>query len=630
MEARAANAKRLAAIKGFAAGQKLLAATTALHEHALRAEANPQAKEAGALLAKRHELLSDEIKAFDELEKSPELMKASGLHLSEVNHMRAEVQGQLGEVHSRAFAETPLHLAGLEELIPGAQWKGSHDQIVAAIESAKHAGVTIDAKAPQGDRHTWHVELEGRPLEIVEREAPLVASGDGNAKDVGAHPVPGSKFTASSSSTHDHRSAPHESHSLDPAEHTGAAARVPGSNFVGTAPNRADITLAGVQGHAESAALLLNNAAEAVKPKGTTGLPFFNPVHNGDISINTGKAVVRVKFALMEAGEDVARHNYKQGDVVCTVFISSKARDIDVTRAIAHELSEIHGAAAGVATSKPSLRAGSTSEDLDVHDLGRRAEIQVLLYQAERDPAGTRGDHGEELRALVTHLGFDPKTIGADARAKRILGDDEVARVDEILNKPRIHIAKGNYAAKGRVVGQSWVFVLEVQLPSGRKHMLADGSIKLKPSPTEPGKFVPAEGQTLDFTLNNEADVDHRHYRVKLEGEGKLTDYVMAEAVKQFTAEFKSAPDMGGMLAWDNKSRFQHAYAEVMRDNPKLTPEAAANVAILKIPYGTARAAAGYDVAATTTGSTTILTGVPPRLVDVPDHVTAIAKPRKK
>jgi hypothetical protein len=160
--------------------------------------------------------------------------------------------------------------------------------------------------------------------------------------------------------------------------------------------------------------------------------------------------------------------------------------------------------------------------------------------------------------------------------------------------------------------------------------MLAEGSIQLKPSPTEPGKFVPAEGQTLDFTLNNEADVDHRHYRVKLEGAEKLTDYVMTEAVKQFTAEFKSAPDMGGMLAWDNKSRFQHAYAEVMRKNPKLTPQEAANAAILKIPYGSARADAGYDVTATATGSTTILTGVPPRLVDVPDHVTAIAKPRTK
>jgi hypothetical protein len=67
-----------------------------------------------------------------------------------------------------------------------------------------------------------------------------------------------------------------------------------------------------------------------------------------------------------------------------------------------------------------------------------------------------------------------------------------------------------------------------------------------------------------------------------------------------------------------------------MLKNPKLTPEAAANAAILKIPYGTARAAAGYDVTATATGSTTILTGVPPRLVDVPDHVIAIAKPRKK
>jgi hypothetical protein len=183
MEARAANARRLAAIKGFAAGQKLLIATTTLHEHALRAEANPQPKEAAELLARRHEVLSDEIKALDELEKSPELMKASGLRLWEVKQMRADVHGQFDEVHARAFAETSLHLAGLEELIPGAQWKGSHEQIVAAIESANHAGVKIDAKPPQGDGHTWHVELEGRLLDVVEREKPS-ATGDHGAPEL--------------------------------------------------------------------------------------------------------------------------------------------------------------------------------------------------------------------------------------------------------------------------------------------------------------------------------------------------------------------------------------------------------------------------------------------------------------
>ena len=50
---------------------------------------------------------------------------------------------------------------------------------------------------------------------------------------------------------------------------------------------------------------------------------------------------------------------------------------------------------------------------------------------------------------------------------------------------------------------------------------------------------------------------------------------------------------MRDMLAWDNKSRFQHAYVEVMRRNRKFTREAATNAAILNISHLTLRTLRG-------------------------------------
>lgn len=594
MEARMAGAKKLAAIKGFGAGQDLLASMTSLHERAARAEASHQTKESAELLAKRHEVLADEVKALEELEKSPEKMKAAGLRSYQVHQMKADVNAQLADVHTRAFAEVPFHLAGLEELIPGAQWKGSHDQIVEAIESARRSGVNIEAKPPQGDSRTWHVELEGRPLEIVER--------------VDAKRPAGAR-------------APHE-------DHVGAAERVPGSHFVGAGAGRKTLSLAEIHANADHAVTLLNGAASAVTHSPSAAAPFFTPLGTGEVAIIVPNGTnLRVKFEPMTAGDDVARHNYRAGQAerTCTVFVSEKARPEDLTRAIAHELAEVQSIAAGAKLATPAMQRGSTSEQLDAHDVGRKAEVQVLLYQAERAPTG---DTATELQALVTHLGFEPKTIGTDARAKRIFGDDDVARIDEVLNKPRIVIKAGDYTTKGEIVGDHWVFAIKAQLPNGKTTTVAEGSVKLKPSPTEPGKFVPDDTKTLDFMLDNQTDMASRRWRIKLEGAEKLSDHVIKSATEQFETKFGESPALGGMLAWDNKARFQHAYAEVMRKNPTMDPQAAADLAILQTPYGSARDGAGYDVKVTAKGTTQIVTGDPPRVANVPDQVTAVAKKR--
>lgn len=196
------------------------------------------------------------------------------------------------------------------------------------------------------------------------------------------------------------------------------------------------------------------------------------------------------------------------------------------------------------------------------------------------------------------------------------------------MNKPRITIKAGAYRQEGKIVGRSWLFEIKAKLPNGKETSVAHGSIKLKPNPAEPGKFVPDTAATLDFMLDNQVEIDHRQYRIKLEGQEKLNDYVMKEAIHQFENEFHSSPDLGGSLAWDNKASFQHAYAEVVRRNPGISSQDAAQAAILKTPYGNARDKAGYAITVNATGSIQIVTGDPPRLADVPENVTAIAKPK--
>jgi len=175
LEARLAAARKLAAIKGFAAGKKLLDATTELHAR-LRVKLSPQFWEAEALYEQRRKVFDLELATLRELLESPERMEAAGLHLSVVEHMAAEVEGQRDHLTYRNYAESPLHAARLEELIPGGPWTGSLEQIIEALEWARNMSELGAVKAPEGDSHTWHVALGKFTYELIERVDPHAES----------------------------------------------------------------------------------------------------------------------------------------------------------------------------------------------------------------------------------------------------------------------------------------------------------------------------------------------------------------------------------------------------------------------------------------------------------------------
>jgi hypothetical protein len=581
MEARAANAKRLAAIKGFAAGQKLLAATTALHEHALRAEANPEAKEAAALLAKRHEVLSDEIKALDELEKSPELMKASGLHLSEVKRMRTEVQGQLGEVHSRAFAETSLHLAGLEELILGALWSGTEAQVLEAIRTAHESGVSIKAKEdPKGGK--WYVEIEGRKVEISIRPdgKPPAKLTPAELESRGAHAVPGARF----------------------------------SGLATQGDPKAKLTLEQANERAYHAVTIL----DGVKKE------FLSIDPGGNIWVSVGAEHCLVDITIGDAMADVAQHTYTHGKKHARIKISEHARLEDVTRAVAHELAEIKGLmddATLKVTDKPALAKGSTTDKMQHHDLGRRAELEILRYELESQPS-RRAEILDEIDKLADHLGFDKKTIAADPRARKMLGDPIIKGIDLMNGKKRLKVSRSAmHEPESRVEHGNWEFHIMVDLPGMPDHMIAQGHAELDSS------GHPLEGP--NFSIDKRRTIDGSENRIDIEGINSLTDYALDEAIKAFTKDFGHPPsELPGSLGDDNKAIFQKEYAVQIEDGA--TPDVAKQRAAAKTPFVIARTRGerGYTNIKVDASKETvdIVLGHPPRIHKVPATIQITAR----
>lgn len=201
------------------------------------------------------------------------------------------------------------------------------------------------------------------------------------------------------------------------------------------------------------------------------------------------------------------------------------------------------------------------------------------------------------------------------------------------MNKPRIVLKPTVAHPKGEMVGSSWVFEIHVSVPGVKDPVsVVAGSIKMKPDLAHPGKFLVDETQTLDFVIRKTTEVNGREMRIEVEGHKQLTDYVMREAISQFEAEFHEKPVLGGQLAWDNKVAFQHAYAEIEQTasgaGKQLTRDQIADQAILKTRYGAARDKADYHVIARASGTTTIVTGNPPRLATVPDKIEPVARPK--
>lgn len=395
-----------------------------------------------------------------------------------------------------------------------------------------------------------------------------------------------------------------------------AAHEVPGSSFTG-------IALRGTKWPAISPELVGQHVQHAVAILDGPNESFLSIGDNGMPIVSVGPRYCEVDVVVGDATPDVATHTYKYGATRAHITVSEQARPEDLTRAIAHELAEIHALMAdgGRNTNdRAALVKGSTSSDLTHHDLGRKAELQVLLYELDNQPS-RQPEIASEMKKLIEHLGFDPATIEADPRAKRLLGKEIVKGIAQMGGRKRIRLPRS--ALEPRVQKpegsrKEWSFSLYAKLPNGKSQMVMQAHV-----------FVDGHGQPLsdpELAIDKRVAVDGTELRIDVEGINSLTDFVLDAVSRQFEQDFGHPPtELPGSLGDDNQAIFRRAY--VSEIDKGVDPQTAASRAAAKTPFVAARARRGYiDIKVTPTGTTKVTIGDPPRVRTVPEKVRVIAR----
>lgn len=131
------------------------------------------------------------------------------------------------------------------------------------------------------------------------------------------------------------------------------------------------------------------------------------------VAAGGGKRTVRVVVEpLVGDRPPVARYDDTAlaGNGEITVFLSDRAAEHHVERALAHELAEIEHRLQGGVQGDDALLPGSKGEDLTGHDVGRLAELEVVQRQLRDARAANQPDRVARLRTeiydLLVHLGL--------------------------------------------------------------------------------------------------------------------------------------------------------------------------------------------------------------------------------
>jgi hypothetical protein len=126
-------------------GKLLLTAGDELAALAANAETKPSEAATSEVFAKQHQVIEQELRVLELVEKNPALLRATpGIKLSikdvaaAIGQLRAEQRALQPEM--RRFV---LHAAGLEEIVPGSEYRGSAEQMRRAIEAAHTIGLPV-------------------------------------------------------------------------------------------------------------------------------------------------------------------------------------------------------------------------------------------------------------------------------------------------------------------------------------------------------------------------------------------------------------------------------------------------------------------------------------------------------
>lgn len=538
----------------------------------------PTSEEALSLLRKHHALVRDEHKLYVREHPNDKRRKA--------NDADAASDAEL--------LDASLQLSHLSPVVDGHIYEGTAQQIQEAFKAADDIGVSAWREWIP-DRGVWRVKSGRRMIEIHE----TLAAGN--------------------------KPKPHQSRH--------AAEEVPGSGFKGQNPGAPPVTIEQVQTAADEAMAILNYDTRKV------GQRFARSGGKIYITETNGSRQMVVSLRVGEPSTGPARHNYVDGANEVIVTVSREARPQDLRRALAHELAELHAIVDNPARNRDGAlheHARPTSQDqLAAHDVGRVAELRVLLYELVHAPA-RKSEVQHEITKLIEHLGFDLKTFGSDPRARRIFGEDvmSLAYDAKLVQKNRMPIELSvdkHVRDNGDQIGpytKEWLMHIEVPTGLNEPHLLVYAYAQL-----QNGK--PIEGP--EFGIENRSTVADIEWRVTMHKGGKsikLTEFALDEASRRFERRFGHAPQtLSGDLAFENKTIFQKAYiAEIDKmqmQRQRVDKKAAAEAALKQTPFYAARATRNYDVTLDAIKSWEQMPyGNPPALRDVPKdiHVIAVKK----
>jgi hypothetical protein len=145
-----------------AVGRGLVASAAKLQSLAKQVISTKQPNRALDLLNEHDKFLRKEIEAVDEaIRRSPKVS-------AELWAARDRLHTAAKDASSLGLTETKFALIGMEELIPGALWKGNKDQIQQAIQQAETDGQKPKVLHHDPGAKRWKVKIGDRTVEIQE------------------------------------------------------------------------------------------------------------------------------------------------------------------------------------------------------------------------------------------------------------------------------------------------------------------------------------------------------------------------------------------------------------------------------------------------------------------------------
>lgn len=126
------------------------------------------------LLAENRAILDEEAALLNKLGADP---AAVGLSQKELAGFSRDNTAARADTAKQGMDALPLRLAGVDEVIPGALWKGSSEQIATAIHQARAVGLAVHVDEVGNRSKRWRVRIgdTDRALEIEETTPAAVA-----------------------------------------------------------------------------------------------------------------------------------------------------------------------------------------------------------------------------------------------------------------------------------------------------------------------------------------------------------------------------------------------------------------------------------------------------------------------